>query len=62
MPMHNLIEGIGNYSKTYGSLWQYYRDEPHDAIVNSKPFKPNTRITENTPAGNTDFAEIAVPI
>ena len=62
MPMYNLIEDIGNYSKTYGSLWQYYRDKPHDVIVNSKPFKPNAKITENTPAGNTDFAEIAVSI
>ena len=26
--MHNLIEYSDNYSKTYGSLWQYYRDEP----------------------------------
>ena len=28
MPMHNLIEYSDNYSKTSGSLWQYYRDEP----------------------------------
>ena len=60
MPMYNLIKDIGNYSKTYGSLWQYYRGEPHNVIVNSKPFKQNMRITENTPAGNTDFAEIAI--
>ena len=26
--MHNLIEYSDNYSKTFGSLWQYYRDEP----------------------------------
>ena len=28
MLMYNLIEYSGNYSKTLGSLWQYYRDEP----------------------------------
>ena len=28
MPMYKLIEYSNNYSKTSGSLWQYYRDEP----------------------------------
>ena len=28
MPMYNLIEYSYAYSKTSGSLWQYYRDEP----------------------------------
>ena len=28
MPMHNLIKYSDNYSKTSGSLWQYYREEP----------------------------------
>ena len=28
MPMCNLIKYDGTYSKTPGSLWQYYRDEP----------------------------------
>ena len=28
MPMYNLIEYSNNYSETFGSLWQYYRDEP----------------------------------
>ena len=27
LPMHNLIEYTDNYSKTSGSLWQYYRYE-----------------------------------
>ena len=26
--MYNLIEYSDAYSKTAGSLWQYYRDEP----------------------------------
>ena len=28
MLMYNSIEYSDNYSKTSGSLWQYYRDEP----------------------------------
>ena len=28
MPIYNLIEYSDVYSKTSGSLWQYYRDEP----------------------------------
>ena len=28
MSMYNLIEYSDNYSKTSGSLWQYYRNEP----------------------------------
>ena len=30
--MYNLIEYGNNYSKTSGSLWQYYRDEPNFSI------------------------------
>ena len=26
--VYNSIEYSGNYSKTSGNLWQYYRDEP----------------------------------
>ena len=32
MPMYNLLEYSDNYSKTSGSLWQYYKDEPNDLI------------------------------
>ena len=28
MPLYNLIEYDDNDSKTSGSLWEYYRDEP----------------------------------
>ena len=28
MPMYNMIEYNDNYSKTSGSLWHYYIDEP----------------------------------
>ena len=27
MPMYNLIEYSDTYSKTFGSSWQYYRNE-----------------------------------
>ena len=40
MPLYNLIEYNDNDSKTSGSLWQYYRDEPAltDAcIINNFP-------------------------
>ena len=33
MPMSNLIECTDNYSKTSGSLWQYYRDVSNDNIT-----------------------------
>ena len=39
MPMYNLIEYSDNYSKTSGSLWQYYKDDPNDNIANSESFK-----------------------
>ena len=29
MPMYNLIGYSNDYSKTSGSLWQYYRDDPN---------------------------------
>ena len=48
--MYNLIEYSVNYLKTCGSLWQYYRDEPPAAIVNSKSFKPKNTITKKIPA------------
>ena len=39
MPMHNLIEYSGNYSKTSGSLSQCYKDEPDNNLADSEPFK-----------------------
>ena len=45
MPMYSLIKYSDNYSKTSGSLWQYYRDEPNDNLTNSKLFKSKITIT-----------------
>ena len=39
MPMYNLIEYSDNYSKTSGSLWQYYKDDPNDNLTDSESFK-----------------------
>ena len=41
MPMYNLIEYSDNYSKTSGSLCQYYKDDTNDTIKNSESFKFN---------------------
>ena len=61
MPMYNLIEYSDNYSKTSGSLWQYYKDEPNDNLANSESFKSKVKITGNTPANlNTIVVEIIV--
>ena len=30
IPLYDLIEYSDNYSKSAGSLWQYYIDEPSD--------------------------------
>ena len=32
MPIYNLIEYSDTYSKTYGSLWQYSKDDPNDNL------------------------------
>ena len=36
MPMYNLVEYSDNYSKTSGSLWQYYKDDLNDTIAQSE--------------------------
>ena len=36
MPMYNLIQYSGNYSKTSGSLWQYYKDDPNNNLARSE--------------------------
>ena len=63
MPMYNLIEYSDNYSKTSGSLWQYYKDDPNDNLKDYKSFKSKVKITGNTPAaGNTKDVERIVPL
>ena len=63
MPMYNLIEYTDIYSKTCGSLCQYYKDDPNDNLVNSESFKSKLKITGKTSvAGNTKDVEIIVPL
>ena len=63
MPMYNLIEYSDNYSKTFGSLWQYYKDDPNDNLENSASFKFKVKITGKTAAAdNTKDVEIIIPL
>ena len=48
MPMYNLFEYSDNYSKTSGSLWQYYKDDPNDNIVQSESFKSKKNNWKNS--------------
>ena len=73
MPMYNLIEYSDAYSKTSGSLWQYYRDEPvldtNGEIIdfpansnNSVSFKFKHKITGQIGNSGTKDVEIMVPL
>ena len=63
MPMYNLIEYSDNYSKTSGSLRQYYKDDPNDNLESIKSFKSKVKITGKNPdKGNTKDVEIFVPL
>ena len=63
MPLYNLIEYSDNYSKTFGSLWQYYKDDPNDNIENSESFKSKIKIRRKIANnGNTKDVEIIVPL
>ena len=52
--MYNLIEYSDNYSKTYGSLWQYYRDDPNHDLTDSELFKSKIKITGKTLADGSE--------
>ena len=64
MPMYNLIEYSGSYSKTIGSLWQYCKETPavndNEAIVDfneanaTDSFNFKNKITGQTAANNND--------
>ena len=63
MSRYNLIEYSNNYSKTLGSLWQYYRDNTNDNITESESFNYKIKITGKTPAaGKTRDVIIAVSL
>ena len=70
MPMYNLLEYSDNYSKTFGSLWQYCKDIPavnnNGDIVDfngtnaTDSFNFRTGQTNNN--GRIDNVEIMVPL
>ena len=61
MPMFHL--NSNNYSKTSGSSWQYYKDDPNDNLTGSKSFKSKVKIIGNTlNSGNTKYVGIMVPL
>ena len=63
MSMYNLIEYSHNYSKTSGSLWQYYKDDLNDNLTDFESFKSKVKITGKTPNnGNAKDSEIIVPL
>ena len=63
MPMYSLIEYSDNYSKTWRSLWQYFKDKPDNNLAGSESFKSKIKITRKTPIdGNTKDIEIIVPL
>ena len=72
MPMYNLIEYSDNYSKTFGSLWQYCKDIPavnsNNVIIDftdnnlTESFNFKVKITGQTGNGGKKHVEIMVPI
>ena len=63
MPIYNSVEYSDNYSKTSGSLWKYYNDDPNDNIEDSESFKSKVKITRKTPSnGNKKDVSKIVPL
>ena len=63
MPMYNLTEFSDNYSKTSGSLYQFYKDQPNDNDVKeSESFKFKSKFLDNTDNAGIINAKIAVPL
>ena len=61
--MYSLTEYSDNYSKPYGSLGEYCRDEPHDNLTDSESFKSKIKMTGKTPNNsNAKDVEIIVPL
>ena len=61
--MYDLIEYSKTYSETSGSLWNYYRDEPDEAITDAKSVEFKTSIVGSTLNYSDKFqVGIAVPL
>ena len=65
MLMYNLLEYSKNYRKTTGNLWNYYRDEPSNALsLNSESFKYKRIIVGKTHESDDSLtnAKVAIPL
>ena len=75
--MYNLLYYSKNYTRTTGSLWNYYRDEPnseynnnnnnnrdriHYSIKDSEPFDYKTSIAGKLPDNEDDLENIKVVV
>ena len=72
MPMYNLLEYSKNYEKMSGSLFNYYRDEPSELIIddgnnainilirNSKSFDYKTNIIGNLDSGEDEKEDVTL--
>ena len=54
MPMYNLLEYSGNYSKASASFWNYYRDKIND-YANKNNDAINYRINNNKTTTSKSF-------
>ena len=73
MPMYDLIEYSDNYSKTFGILWQYCRDEPvlanngditdfNEGSTDTNSFKIKENISGQIGDNNTKIFEIMMSL
>ena len=62
MPMYDWIEYRDNYVKTSGSLWQYYRDDPKNALTDYESFKYKIKTGKTPNHGNEKNIEIMVSL
>ena len=61
MPMYNLMEYSDNYSKTSGSLWQFYKYDLNNTTSDSESFKSKIKKAGKTLGDrNTKDVEIIV--
>ena len=63
MPMYNLIEYSKIYSKTTGSLWNYYRDKPNsDTEIIPLEFQSLLIIKQALQEGNNTEKEVEIVV
>ena len=69
MPRCDLIEYSDNYSKPWGNLWRYYRNDPNDNITKSESLRSKIKITRKNPrwryykkCSNSSFIKILIII